>query len=84
MTKEERLQKRLQHLHKHFKESGSKVYEWVVVYDSHPNDARLVDIWVKEEGKDQFGRRGRFAYGVWLDTRGKVIRENVYAWRDFE
>lgn len=84
MTKEERLKQRLKYLHSNFKESGSKVYAWTVVDDTMPNDARLVDIWIRQEGKDKFGKKGRYTCGLWLDEHGNIIYENVYSWRDYE
>lgn len=84
LTKQERLQKRLEFLHKNFKDTESRTFEWRIIYDGHPNSSRVVDLWLKVAGQDKFGRRGRFAHGVWLDTTGKHIREGIYAWRDFE
>ena len=81
MTKEERAQKRLEQLHRTFKEDGAVSKSWVFVYNNHPSSDRVVEVWLKRNGSDEFGVQARYLGESWVNLSGKCI-DNVLAWRD--
>ena len=83
MTKEERAQKRLEQLHRAFEKKEDFVCKntWVWCHHRHPENKRIVNVWRKKNGADEFGVKARFVGESWVDLSGRCLHF-VVAWRE--
>lgn len=76
---------RLEELHKAYEDSlVHKELDWVFVYNQHPPDKRIVDLWILDADVNKFGYQGRFDHrnSVWMSVGYSYRNWNVVAWKD--